>query len=314
MTGPHAGQGPDAARPGDTAAVGDTIGDIILDTHVHFWDPRGSIEYPWLSEVPPLDRPFLPDDFTVFRPAGASALFVEAGRADRHADAEIAWIRREAQRHPWIVGAVAHVRLEDPAAARDVIRRHRDDPFVLGVRRNIQDEPAGFTADPGFRTGVRLLGDAGLPFDACVREHQLSELAELAGSCPHTVIVLDHLGKPTSAAAGGTPWREGLRRLADHANVVCKLSGLATELNRSTPRPMVAALLREALDVFGADRCLYGSDWPVMTQATTYEDWSGLVIETLAALPPATRAAVMRTNAERIYQVSAVLDGTTSST
>lgn len=292
-------QAPDAPRPLNTAAV--------LDTHVHFWDPRGDIDYPWLREVPPLDRPFLPDDFAAFRPAGTSAIFVEAGRADRHADAEIAWIREEARRHPWIVGAVAHVRLEDPASARDAVRRHHEDRFVVGVRRNLQDEPAGFTADPGFRAGMRLLGDAGLPFDACVREHQLPELAELARACPQTVIVLDHLGKPTSTALDGTPWRQGLRRVADHGNVVGKLSGLATEIDPGTPRALVVALLREALDAFGADRCLYGSDWPVMAQATTYGDWSGLVLEALQSFPPETRDAVMRTNAERVYRVHADL-------
>lgn len=290
---------------GSDTAFSQSGGTAVLDTHVHFWDPRGGIDYPWLQEVPPLDRPFTPDDFAAFRPAGTSVVFVEAGRAERHADAEIAWVREEARRHPWIVGAVAHVRLEDPAAARDAVRRHGDDPFVVGVRRNVQDEPAGFTADAGFRAGVRLLGDAGLPFDACVREHQLPELVDLAAACPETVIVLDHLGKPASAASDGTAWRRDLRRLADHGNVVCKLSGLATEIGPDAPRDLAVALLREALDAFGPERCLHGSDWPVLTLAGTYEGWLAVVLDALAAFPAATAAAVLRTNAERVYRVSA---------
>lgn len=277
---------------------------VVLDSHVHFWDPRGSISYPWLDDVPPLNVPFTPEDFDAFRPANTSTVFVEAGRADEHAEAEIAWVREAAQRHPWLVGAVAHVRLEDPETARTVIGRHAEDPFVVGVRRNVQDEAPGFLAEPGLRTGVRLLGEAGLPFDACVREHQLPELADLVAACPDTTIVLDHLGKPTSAAEHH-PWREAVRRLADHDNVVVKLSGLATELPASTLRADAASLLREALEVFGAERCLYGSDWPVMTQATSYEGWFALVLEALAGFPAASADAVLHGTAERVYGVRA---------
>jgi len=279
--------------------------EAVLDSHVHFWDPR-RISYPWLSEAPPLDRPFTPDDFDASRPRGTSAIFVEAGRSEQHAAAEIEWVRGEADQHPWILGAVAHVPLEAPATAETMIRGYADDPFVVGVRRNLQDEPAGFTADAGLRAGVSQLGDAGLPFDACVREHQLPELAQLAAACPGTTIVLDHLGKPKSAAPGQSPWRRALRRLAEHDNVVCKLSGVATEIDPKTPRPAVISLLHEVLNTFGPERCLYGGDWPVMTVATTYEDWFGLVHDALGAYPPAIADAVLCTNAQRVYRVRAI--------
>jgi L-fuconolactonase len=292
-----ANQSPDSANHRSAGAV--------LDSHVHFWDPR-RISYPWLSEAPPLNRPFTPGDFDAFRPRGTSVIFVEAGRAEQHAAAEIEWIRSESQQHPWIAGAVAHVPLEDPASAETMIRKYADDPFVVGVRRNIQDEMAGFTTGAGFRDGVRLLGEAGLPFDACVRQHQLSELTELAEACPGTTIVLDHLGKPKSAAPGQSPWRQDLRRLAEHDNVVCKLSGVATEIDPSTPRPAVISLLHEVLNAFGAERCFYGSDWPVMTLATSYEDWFELVRDALAAYPTATADAVLCTNAQRVYRAGAI--------
>ena len=180
----------------------------VLDSHVHFWDPR-RISYPWLSEAPDLDRPFTPGDFAALRPMNSSAIFVEAGRAEQHAAAEIEWVRAEADQYPWVVGAVAHVPLEDPASAETTIRRYADDPLVVGVRRNLQDEPAGFMEQADFRAGVRQLGDVGMPFDACVREHQLPELSRLADACPQTTIVLDHLGKPKSTDPG--PRRGGRR-------------------------------------------------------------------------------------------------------
>ncbi|NUP46239.1 MAG: amidohydrolase family protein [Catenulispora sp.] len=276
----------------------------VLDSHVHFWDPRGDISYPWLSGAPPLNRPFLPDDFAAVRPPHSSAVFVEAGRVEKDAAVEIEWVREQAEHHPWIVGAVAHIQLEDPQAAQPAIDGYAQDPFVVGVRRNLQDEAPGFLADSGLRAGVRLLGEAGLPFDACVRERQLPELVELAAACPGTTIVLDHLGKPTSAAEDH-PWRRELRRLADQDNVVCKLSGLATELSGEATRALMVSVLREALDVFGAERCLYGGDWPVMTLATSYEDWLAVVREALAGYPAAAAAAVLHANAERVYRVRA---------
>jgi L-fuconolactonase len=231
------------------------------------------------------------------------AIFVEAGRDGRQADDEVTWVRAEAGRHPWIRGTVAHVPLEDPAEAVQAIRRHALDPFVVGVRRNIQDEGPGFTEDTGFRGGVGLLGEAGLPFDACVRRHQLPELTRLATACPRTTIVLDHLGKPQ--AADRDEWSQNLRQLAKQQNVVCKLSGLATEVGADAPRVLPLALLREALEIFGPERCLYASDWPVMTLATGYRAWLDLVHEALTPYPATAAVAVFRGNARRVYQLQA---------
>jgi L-fuconolactonase len=267
----------------------------VLDSHVHFWDPR-LLRYPWLDDVAPLNRPFTPDDF----PVRHDAIVVEAGRVPGDAGAEIAWIRREAQRHPWIRGIVAHADLAHPEEAS----RFAGDPFVVGVRRNVQDEAPGFLEDADFRAGVRLLGEAGLPFDACVRAHQLPELTALAEACPRTTIVLDHLGKPSPGGPGYGRWRQALHRLARHGNVRCKLSGLATETVPGATRSQVVDVVKEALDAFGPGRCLYGSDWPVLTLATDHEAWLDVV---RAALDGHPAEAVLRHNAEKTYLARAAL-------
>lgn len=273
----------------------------VIDAHVHFWDPR-HLSYPWLAEAPALNRPRVPEDLLAALPEPVEAIFVEAGAAAHDADEETERVRRAARRHPWIRGAVAHIPLERPDLAQRAISRHSADPFVVGVRRNLQDEAAGFTADAHFRVGVQALGEAGLPFDACVRDHQLPELAELAAVCPQTTIILDHVGKPRSAQIeGAAAWRSALARLAKQDNVVCKLSGLSTELPAGSSRTRTADMLRTALDNFGPSRCLYGSDWPVMTLATDYGAWLDLVRDALSAYPAADARAVLRANAERIY-------------
>jgi L-fuconolactonase len=273
----------------------------LIDTHVHFWDPR-RLSYAWLGEVPALDRPFTADDFDEVTAEPVEAVFIESGRADHQAGSEVEWVREEARSRPWIRGAVAHVPLDDPARARAAISGYGADPFVVGVRHNIQDEPSGFTRTAGFRAGVRLLGRAGLTFDACVREHQLPELAELARACPQTVIVLDHLGKP-SLATSAASWRRSLRALADCDNVVCKLSGLTTEVAAGTSRAAMLSALREALEAFGPERCMYGGDWPVMTSAAPYESWLALVRTALAGSSGADTEAVLRSTALRIYRL-----------
>jgi L-fuconolactonase len=273
----------------------------IIDAHVHLWDPD-RLSYPWLAEAPAINRAFTGEDFAAVVPEPVEAVFVEAGRDPAHAGAEIEWVRAEAAKHSWIRGAVAHVTIEDPAQALRDIRRHAEDPFVVGVRRNVQDEAPGFTENADFRGGVRLLGEAGLAFDACVREHQLPELARLAAACPGTTIVLDHLGKPQ--ATGREEWSRALRQLAELPNVVCKLSGLATEVGAADdPRALMVSLVREALEVFGPERCLYAGDWPVMTLATDYPTWLDLVREALAPYPAAVAAAVFRDTARRVYRL-----------
>lgn len=206
----------------------------LLDSHVHFWEPR-HLTYPWLAEVPALNRAFTPEDLAADRPEPADVVFVEAGRAAHQAVAEIDRIRRAARHRPWIRGVVAHADLEDPARARQAIRAYTGDPFVVGVRRNVQDEAAGFTTGDAFRAGVRLLGETGLPFDACVRAHQLPELAELAAACP---------GPPSSSTTSASRRSQATRRGDRHC---AGWHGTATSSASSPawpPRPFPAPRAR----------------------------------------------------------------------
>ncbi|MGV9271143.1 amidohydrolase family protein [Kitasatospora sp. NPDC003701] len=275
---------------------------VTVDSHVHLWDPA-HLDYPWLTD-PALRRRFGPEDLAAAAGGPVDVIVVEAGRRPEQAGDEVEWVRAMARTRPGIRGMVAHLALED---SRDHprIARLAADPFVVGVRRLLQDEPNGFTADPSLRAGLALLADAGLPFDACVRQHQLPALDELAAACPRTTIVLDHLGKPTPGGSADDSWWRALHKLAGRPNVVCKLSGLATETpHRTTPPALLRRYLREAVDAFGPGRCLYGSDWPVMTTATRYRDWLDLVRETLSDLPAEEVTGVLGGNAARVYGLS----------
>ncbi|MFF3767402.1 amidohydrolase family protein [Streptomyces sp. NPDC001922] len=274
----------------------------LLDSHVHLWDPH-RFRYPWLGYHPALDRPFGPRELDAAAGVPVGVIVVEAGREPEQAAAEVAWVRELARSRPEIRGMVAHLSLERGPSAHAEIPRLAEDPFVLGVRRLLQDEPPGFTADPQLRAGVGLLGEAGLPFDACVREHQLPQLDVLVAACPQTVIVLDHLGKPEPAGFGTGRWYRALRRLADRPNVVCKLSGPATQGSGSSGPRELRAFLCAAVELFGPHRCLFGSDWPVLTLNTAYGAWLDLVRSALTGCSAEETAAVLGGNAARIYRV-----------
>lgn len=269
----------------------------VIDAHVHLIDPR-RLDYPWLE--PPLDRPHPPAAYLGARTDPPDAIVVEAGVAPGRAGDELDWIRKEAVEHPWIRGLVVHANVEARAAARE-IEEHARNRFVVGVRRNLQDEPAGFTASAELKHGVRLLGEHGLPFDACVRAHQLTELAQLADAVPHTTIVLDHLGKPSLTAATYEAWRRAIRALAERPNVVCKLSGLTTEAAPGATREQLIDAVIEVLASFGPERCLFGSDWPVLSLAGTYQYWMTLVEDAIARFDPEAAPVVLNGTARRVY-------------
>lgn len=134
----------------------------VHDRHVHLWDPR-CLAYPWLVEAPDLNCPFTADQFAAIRPAPIEVIFMEADRENGQATDEIEWVRSQAEHHTWIRSAVAHVPLERPAEALATIRRYAADPFVVGVRRNIEDEAPGFTEDSHIREGIQLIARPASP-------------------------------------------------------------------------------------------------------------------------------------------------------
>jgi L-fuconolactonase len=243
---------------------------VILDAHVHFWDPAAR-HHDWLSGS--LDRPFGPADL----PAAHDVVFVEADCRVEEAVDEVTWVAGLGD--PRVRAIVANAPLEDgPDALEPVLGL----PLVRGVRRQIEPRPAEFALAAGFVAAVRRLGELGRPFDACVHRGQLRALAALADAAPRTTIVLDHLGKPDVAGGGLDPWRADLAALAAREHVVCKLSGLATQADAGAWERQVVPYLEHALAVFGPERCLAGSDWPVLTRAASYERWFAI----LAAVAP----------------------------
>ena len=272
---------------------------LVIDSHVHIWDPT-ALEYSWLHDE--LDRPYLPAEYQDGAPAVTGVIFVEAGPASK--TGEVAWA--ESLGWPELLGVVAHAPLEEGARVVSEIEALRDAGRTVGVRRLLQDEPLSFFERPGLLEGLRALARTGLPFDACIRHHQLAALTSLLAQVPELPVVLDHLAKPPVATGDDGTWERDLRALAAMPQVSVKLSGMPPELRddqdvASACRPW----LEVALDAFGAQRAMVGSDWPISAMAPRRlapGAWLSMVLDDLAASPAEREQLAWRT-ASRFYGV-----------
>lgn len=273
---------------------------MIIDGHVHFWDPRAR-HHDWLAAHPRLSRRFGPEDLNPGHHEVAGVLFVEADCRDDEALAEVRWVRDLARDDPLVRGIVAYAPLHHGRAAEPQFAAVAAQPLVVGVRRLLQGHPPEAITDPKFVCGVRLLPEWGLTFDLCVTHDQLPAAAALVRACPGTSFVLDHLGKPPVASLCLDPWRADLARIASFPNVACKLSGLATEAAPGWRGADVRPYLEHALEVFRPQRCIIASDWPVATLSTTVERWFDAVLEVLAELSPDDQQSVLCETAIATY-------------
>ncbi|MEV6710162.1 amidohydrolase family protein [Micromonospora wenchangensis] len=279
-----------------------------VDAHHHLW-VRARHPQPWIdpATMAAIDADFTPDDLArVTRAAGVTeTVLVQANSTE----AETVDLLGVAADHPLVRGVVGwlDVTAVDVTDRLARLRTARGGHLLVGVRYSVQDEP-----DPAFldradvRRGITAVGAAGLAFDLLVRQHQLGAAGRLARDLPEVRFVLDHLGKP---ALGGTDlddWARDLRDLAAPANTTAKLSGLVTEVHRPpwTPRDLRPAV-EHALDAFGPDRLMFGSDWPVCLLASTYDRWVDTLAELLDPLGDDERAAIWRHTARRVYRPEA---------
>ena len=279
-----------------------TTAQAVVDSHIHFWD-TDRFDYPWLQGFSELNRPFVPADLDVGEVQIEALIFVQANPVWDVVDQETAWVQHLREGDRRIQALVAGVPLDRGAAAVNAsLERLSHESGVAGVRQLIQDEPEGFSVQAPFVEAVRLAGQFGLTVDLCVRNHQIAEVTKLAELCPEVTFVLNHLGKPDVAAGQWTGWLQDIKAMARLDNVRCKLSGLTTEADEGTRGTNnIRRYLRAAVDAFGPDRCMFGSDWPNASLQISYAGWVSLVLDSVSDLAARERDRVMRGTALEVY-------------
>jgi L-fuconolactonase len=274
---------------------------VVIDSHIHFWD-QGLRDYEWLRALPQLPRRFAPTDIAPGAARLSGVVFVEADcRAEAALD-EVRWVASLAAEPLPVLGIVGHAPLHLGSRAAVALERLAAEPLVVGVRRLLQGEPPAVLADSELRAGIRQLAAHNLAFDLCITHDQLRAAHDLVAECPETTVVLDHLGKPPVATGADRPWREDIVRLARLPNVACKLSGLMTEASPGWRFDDLRPYVRHALEVFGPQRCMFGSDWPVgRLGGQSLAAWVEFVEEQLETLSGAERRLVMAETAVATY-------------
>lgn len=276
---------------------------MIVDAHHHFWDP-GEADYPWLTDdLAVIRRRFGPDDLAPeLAVTGVEATVLVQTRSSQDETADFLAL---AAAIPFIAGVVGWVDLTEPTVA-DAIAELRAGPggqHLVGIRHQVHDErDAGWLQRGDVMRGIRAVGAAGLAYDLLLRPRELPAALELAQRLPDTRFVIDHLAKPPIATGDVASWRSRIDVFAPLEHVACKVSGLVTEADWSS---WTAADLQPfvdlAIDVFGPERLLFGSDWPVCLLAATYPQVVGTAGTLLEGLSDDELAAVMGGNAARIY-------------
>jgi predicted TIM-barrel fold metal-dependent hydrolase len=291
----------------------------IVDAHHHIWRRA---DLPWLlgPMVPRIFGPYEPirrdypieEYLTDIEGTGVEkSVYVQANWAPNWAADEAAWVQGQAERTGWphAISAYADFTAAD---VRPQLDRLAAVPLVRGIRQQLHWhlKPAyrfaarpDLAADAAVQRNVARLGDYGWIFELQVFAPQMADAAKLAAACPDVTFVLQHAGMLENLSeTGRAAWETAMATLAAQPNVVSKLSGLGTFVHRNDPE-LIAWITARTVKLFGAERCLFGSNFPIEKLWTSYADLIAAYRSATEGLPAQTQAAIFHDTAARIYRL-----------
>ena len=273
----------------------------MIDSHHHLWEFQEP-EFSWLE--PSLKRSFEAADLeqTLANTGVTGAVAVQA----RCSLDENEYLLQQAQQTDLIKGIVGWADL-GASDVSDVLDGIAEQSLIKGVREIIQGaEDSKFLANDEFNRGVRMLESRGLSYDLLIFADQLEAAHSFVSAHSSLAMVLDHCAKPCiKRSQFPDDWAKGIQKLAEHENLCCKLSGLVTEIQDDSA--FSAELIRPYFDTvlaaFGADRVMFGSDWPVSLSKASYKDWVVCVQSLITELSADEQQAILSQNATRFYRL-----------
>ncbi len=291
----------------------------MIDAHHHIWRQK---DLPWLlgPEQPrifgsygAIKRDYLIDEFKAdIADSGIEkSVYVQANWAPNWFADEVAWVQEVADEHGTIAGIVgfADMTVNDVRPALDKLKPHR---LMRGIRQQFHwhENPAyRFARDPDLcrseavKRNVARLADHGWCFDLQVFAPQMAGAAELARACPEVTFVLQHAGMlEDTTSEGRKRWHDGMKRLADCPNVVTKLSAFGTFIHRNDP-DFIADMIVTTEKIFGAERCMFGSNFPIEKLWTDYATLIGAFTAGASGLSKKKQKAIFKDTATRVYRL-----------
>jgi predicted TIM-barrel fold metal-dependent hydrolase len=293
--------------------------EATIDAHHHIWRRA---DQPWLEgpTVPrifgaydPIKRDYPIEEFLadIAETGVVKSVYVQTNWAPARAVEEVEWVQSVADQHGWphaivgfadLSGADAGATLTEQArfglmrGIRQQLHWHENTQYRFAPRPDVMNDPA-------FRRNLARLQEHGWLFELQVFAGQMADGAALARAFPDIVFVLEHAGMLEDLSpAGRSAWRDGMRRLADCPNVHTKLSGLGTFVRRNDP-DHIGAVVDETVGIFGPERCMWGSNFPIEKIWTNYRSILSAIRTALANRPEAERSAILHDNAKRIYRL-----------
>ena len=291
-----------------------------IDAHHHIWRLN---DLPWLSgpQVPRIFGPYQPicRDYPIeeYRDdlAGCDivkSIYIQTNWPAGQSLDEARWVQSVADRTGWPHGNVAHADLADPDAGT-LIKQLAELPATRGIRQQLHwhaNPQYRFAPrpdvmnDPAWRRGLALLAEHRLLFEIQIFASQMADGARLAKSFPETIFVLEHAGMLEDMSPQGLAlWREGMERLAECPNVNVKLSGLGTFVH-ACREELMKFIVTETVTRFGADRCLFGSNFPIEKLWTDYGTLYRTFRRAIADLSDREQAAILHDTAARLYRLA----------
>ena len=294
----------------------------IVDTHQHLWD-LANLSPPWLKTAPAvLSRSYVTADY-LEASAGLNVvkavyMEVDVSPGDQVEEAEHVIELAKSDDHPTAAAVISG----RPASEefRPYIERCAASPYIKGVRQVLQVPEAkrGLCLDDQFVRSMVLLGSLGKSFDLCMRPAELADGVELARRCPDTRFIVDHCGnadpkawRPAGKRGGEEPWHQVDQWKRDMAsfggldNVICKISGIVARAPKDDWTPGdLAPIVNHCLDVFGPDKVVFGSDWPVCNLVASYRGWVEALGQIISSRSHTDREKLLAGNATRLYTLT----------
>jgi L-fuconolactonase len=274
-----------------------------IDAHHHLWRlSRG--DYGWLTpDQGAIHRDFVVEDLQpLLKTAGIDRTVLVQAAPTR---AETLYLLDIAERSALIAGVVGWVDFEAPDAAAQIATLAAR-PKLRGLRPMIQDiEDNGWMLRPDLEPAITAMVANGLTFDALLKPRHLPILRRFAGRYPALAIVIDHAAKPDIAGGDLAGWTRDIRTVAAQTSATCKLSGLITEARPGCSAEDLRPVFDVLIEAFGAERLMWGSDWPVLNLNGAYDVWHDAAQALTRDLPAMDRDWIFGGVAEAFYGLAA---------
>ena len=278
----------------------------IVDAHQHLWD-LDLFNYAWLKDLPVLNQSFRMNDYCDATKGLAieKSVHLEADVDEPFMVDETKHVLRLADRSDNPLEGVVACGRPESKDFKTYLERILGHPKLKGIRRILHTQPDDLGQSETFIENVNSLAGYGLSFDLCVLARQLPLAIRLVSRCPEVTFLLDHCGVPQVREKILDPWRANIHAIAKFPNIFCKISGLVAYAD---PHHWTAEDLRpyvdHAIECFGWDRVMFGSDWPVCTLSASYRQWVEALVSLTRGAGEVNQKKLFQENAIRIYRLA----------